>query len=111
MLCVLRIREFRLAVWQTTSKKRVKLHTARAARLFFLVQRIRSLFSAIVVSYKTPHLLGVGTFTQIRQSCIVHDMESLPELGMACKIYNLTIRSLTNHDATTGEKDVKDFQI
>ena len=80
------------------AKKRVKLHTARAARLFFLVQRIRSLFSAIVVSYKTSHLLGVETFTKIRQTCIVHDTESLPELGMAC-------------NATTGEKDVKDFQI
>ena len=42
----------------------------------------------------------------LNKAIIAHDTESLPELVMAREIYNLTTRSLTNHDATTGEKGV-----
>ena len=37
-------------LWQTTSKISTKVRAARAARLFFLIQPIRSLFSGVVVA-------------------------------------------------------------
>ena len=37
-----------IVIWQATSKNCTKQRAARAARLFFLIQPIRSLFSGIV---------------------------------------------------------------
>ena len=42
--------EFHIVVWQTTSKNSTKGHAACAARLFFLIYSIRSLFSGVVVA-------------------------------------------------------------
>ena len=38
-------------IWQNTSKNCTKVRAARAARLFFLIQPIRSLFSGVVVAF------------------------------------------------------------
>ena len=37
-----------IVIWQTASKDCTKERAARAARLFFLIQPIRSLFSGVV---------------------------------------------------------------
>ena len=42
--------KFHVVVWQTTSNNCSKVRAARAARLFFLVQPMRSLFSGVVVA-------------------------------------------------------------
>ena len=44
------MKKFNLVIWQTTSKNATKVRAARAARLFFLIQPIRSLFSDFVVA-------------------------------------------------------------
>ena len=41
--------EFHVVIWQTKSKNCTKVRAARAARLFFVIQSIRSLFSGVVV--------------------------------------------------------------
>jgi len=41
---------FHVGIWQTTSENCIKVRAARAARLFFLIQPIRSLFSGPVVA-------------------------------------------------------------
>ena len=40
--------KFHVVVWQTTSNNCTKVRAARAARLFFLIQPIRALFSGVV---------------------------------------------------------------
>ena len=54
MLCVhvavAYISEIHVVVWQTPSKNYAKVRAARAARLFFGIQPIRSLFSGVVVA-------------------------------------------------------------
>ena len=40
--------KFHVVIWQTTSENSIKVRAARAARLFFLIQPIRSLFSGVV---------------------------------------------------------------
>ena len=42
--------KFHVVIWQTTSKNSTKVRAARAARLFFVIQPIRSLFSGVVVA-------------------------------------------------------------
>ena len=42
--------KFHVVVWQIMSKNCTKVRSARAARLFFLVHPIRSLFSGVVVA-------------------------------------------------------------
>ena len=44
------IRKFYFDIWLTTSKNFLKFVPARAARLFFLIQPIRSLLSGVVVA-------------------------------------------------------------
>ena len=39
-----------VVIWQTTSNNSTKVRAARAARLFFLIQPIRSMFSGVVVA-------------------------------------------------------------
>ena len=46
----LEIWKFLVAIWQTTSKNATKVRATRAARLYFLVYPIRSLFSGFVVA-------------------------------------------------------------
>jgi len=41
--------EFRVVVWQTTSKQCIKMRAARAARLFFVIQPIKSLICGVAV--------------------------------------------------------------
>ena len=41
--------KFHVVVWQTTSKHRCKKRAARAARLFFFIQPIKSLICGVVV--------------------------------------------------------------
>ena len=51
LLCVnvvLKTLNLEIVIWQATSKNRTKKRAARAARLFFLIQPIRSLFSGVV---------------------------------------------------------------
>ena len=43
------IRKFHVVVWQTTSKHCTKKRAARAARLFFFIQPIKSLICSVVV--------------------------------------------------------------
>ena len=45
-----KIWKIHVVIWQTTSKNCTKVRAARAARLFFLIQPIRSLFSGVVVA-------------------------------------------------------------
>ena len=40
--------KFHNVVWQTTSENSTKVRAARAARLFFLIQPIGSLFTGVV---------------------------------------------------------------
>ena len=40
--------KFHVVIWQITSENSTKVRAARAARLFFLIQPIRSLFSGVV---------------------------------------------------------------
>ena len=44
------MKKFHVVIWQTASKNTTKVRAARAARLFFLIQPIRSLFSDFVVA-------------------------------------------------------------
>ena len=45
--------KFYIVVWQTTSKNCcTKLRAARAARLYFLIYSIKSLFSGVVVAVR-----------------------------------------------------------
>ena len=51
LLCdnvVVKTLNLEIVVWQTTSKNCTKVPAARAARLCFLIQPIRSLFSGVV---------------------------------------------------------------
>ena len=51
LLCdnvVVKTLNLKIVIWQTTSKNCTKVPAARAARLFFLIQPIRSLFSGVV---------------------------------------------------------------
>ena len=45
----LQIRKFHVVVWRTTSKHCIKKRAARAARLFFFIQPIKSLICGVVV--------------------------------------------------------------
>ena len=47
----LEISRCHLADYVMTSENRTKVRAARAARLFFLIQPIRSLFSGVVVAF------------------------------------------------------------
>ena len=40
--------EAHVVIWQTTSKNCTKVRAARAARLLFLIQPIRSLFTGVI---------------------------------------------------------------
>jgi len=42
--------KFYVVIWQITSKNSTKVRAARAARLFFLIQAIRSLFTGVVIA-------------------------------------------------------------
>ena len=51
LLCVhVVISKIHVVIWQTTSKYCTKVRAARAARLFFLLQPIKSLCSGVVVA-------------------------------------------------------------
>ena len=43
--------EINVVIWQNTSKNCTKVRAARATRLFFLIQPIRSLFCGVVVPF------------------------------------------------------------
>ena len=45
----LKYKKFHVVVWQTTSKQCTKKRAARAGRLFFFIQSIKSLICGVVV--------------------------------------------------------------
>ena len=54
------VRTFQVVIWQTTSTSCTKKRAARAARLFFLIQPIKSLICSVVeavpvVVFQTPY--------------------------------------------------------
>ena len=44
------IQKIHVIIWQTTSKKCIKKRAARATRLFFLTQQIKSMICGVVVA-------------------------------------------------------------
>ena len=54
-LLKLLIWKFHVVIWQMTSNNCTKVRAARAARLFFLIQPIRSLFSGVFVAVALVH--------------------------------------------------------
>ena len=82
LLCVnvvVKTLNLEIVIWQTSSKKCTKVPAARAARLFVLIQPIRSLFSG-VVGNREFHWLNKGLFTW-REGALATRLTELPWAG------------------------------